>query len=120
MNGKGTHVIIDLVECKNIENLTKYVYVSSQVKQILVNNGFTISGLSHKIFDNNSFTFTITLEESHFALHTWPEFKKVNLDIYTCNYSKNNTMATIKCADEIEDLFNADDNASMKHILRRI
>lgn len=36
-------------------------------------------------------TGTVVLAESHLAIHTWPETRDVTLDVYVCNYSRDNS-----------------------------
>lgn len=36
-------------------------------------------------------TGIVIVSESHLTLHTWPERKYVNLDVFFCNYTHNNT-----------------------------
>lgn len=36
-------------------------------------------------------TGVIIVSESHLTIHTWPERRFVNLDVFFCNYSRNNT-----------------------------
>ena len=33
---------------------------------------------------------TVSLAESHMSIHTWPEYGRVNLDIYLSNFQRNN------------------------------
>jgi S-adenosylmethionine/arginine decarboxylase-like enzyme len=35
-------------------------------------------------FDNDAYTGTLLLSESHFSIHTWPENRSCNLDLFTC------------------------------------
>ena len=35
-------------------------------------------------------TGTVVLAESHLAIHTWPESGDVTLDVYVCNFSRDN------------------------------
>jgi spermidine synthase/S-adenosylmethionine decarboxylase len=35
-------------------------------------------------------TGAVVLAESHLAIHTWPELNAVTLDIYVCNFSRDN------------------------------
>lgn len=41
-------------------------------------------------FEPGGFTGIICLSESHLSVHTWPEFGKVNLDIYLSNFLRIN------------------------------
>jgi spermidine synthase len=36
-------------------------------------------------------TGTVVLAESHLAIHTWPESGDVTLDVYVCNFSRDNS-----------------------------
>jgi len=48
---------------------------------------------SHHIFDNDSFTSTMLLSESHINIHTWPEYETVFLDIFICNFREEITLS---------------------------
>ena len=38
-------------------------------------------------------TGAVVLAESHLAIHTWPELAAVTLDLYVCNFSRDNRAA---------------------------
>ena len=38
-------------------------------------------------------TGAVVLAESHLAVHTWPELRAVTLDLYVCNFSRDNSAA---------------------------
>ena len=47
-------------------------------------------GEVYHTFTPGGFTGIVCLSESHISLHTWPEFQKINLDIYLSNYLREN------------------------------
>lgn len=46
-------------------------------------------------------TGAVVLAESHLAVHTWPELGAVTLDLYVCNFSRDNTDAAEACFDRL-------------------
>ena len=55
-------------------------------------------------FEPHGVTVNITLAESHFTVHTWPEKKCVAIDIFTCG--DKNPRSVVKW---ILQYFNSDD-----------
>ena len=55
--------------------------------------GFEVVGDAfHQFGDGGGgVTGTVLLAESHLAIHTWPETRSVTLDIYVCDYSRDNS-----------------------------
>lgn len=102
----GTHIMGDLMSCDpdylfslNVEEIKR------KVSKIIKKNDLTELGSYYHRFDNNSFTGIIALSESHVSMHTWPELGIVNMDVYTCNYTKDNAEAAWKAFNEIAGLF---------------
>ncbi len=105
-NPIGTHIVGDLKQCDsgylfklNMEEVKK------KISKIIKKHKFTELGNCYHRFDNNSFTGVVALSESHISIHTWPELGMVNMDVYTCNYKRNNTEATRMAFDEIAKIF---------------
>jgi S-adenosylmethionine decarboxylase len=114
----GTHIILDLHDCdfawldsKEDESIAKVF------SDIIKRNGLTEVGKISYFFGPNSFTLIIALKESHLAVHTWPEHLYVSADIFTCNYSGDNTMKAHQISDEICKLF--DSKKIKKQIIER-
>jgi S-adenosylmethionine decarboxylase proenzyme len=80
----GVHYLIDI---DNIENtdIESQTFILNTCKKILENTNMTIlNSLVHK-FEPQGMTAIYLLSESHFSLHTWPEFKKIRMDLFTCS-----------------------------------
>ena len=105
-NPIGTHIVGNLVKCD-----PDYLFgldmngIKEKVSEIIKNNDLTELGSYYHKFDNNSFTGIVALSESHVSIHTWPELGVVNMDVYTCNYQRDNTDPTRKVFNEIAVLF---------------
>jgi spermidine synthase/S-adenosylmethionine decarboxylase len=50
-------------------------------------------------------TGAVVLAESHLAVHTWPELGAVTLDLYVCNYSRDNSAAAAACFERLATAF---------------
>lgn len=59
----------------------------------------------YKFTKQGGFTGIVSLVESHVAIHTWPEFNCLTLDVYLCNYSRDNSRVCRKIFDEICKIF---------------
>ena len=46
--------------------------------------GMTILNISTHCFEPQGLTVVLTLSESHFSLHSWPEQGCAAIDVYTC------------------------------------
>lgn len=59
-------------------------------------------------FEPGGFTGIICLSESHLSVHTWPEFGKINLDIYLSNFQRINNGTVRAIFDRIAAYFEAE------------
>ena len=94
----GLHLIADLYRCRDASNL---MLECAELEALCVeecrNAGLTPLGAYFYQFrdettgDAAGVTGTVVLAESHLAIHTWPESGDVTLDVYVCNYSRDNS-----------------------------
>jgi len=75
-------------------------------KQINIHN-LQIVGISTHSFEGGGFTAAICLMESHICIHTWPEFGQLTLDVYLCNYLKDNSEKVLHLGRLFKTYFNA-------------
>lgn len=94
---RSLHILADLHGCAgNPAFLTNKDKVRAKTLAMVRRAGFKIvASRFHKFLETSAggsgITGIIIVSESHVSLHTWPERSFLNLDIFFCNYSRNNT-----------------------------
>jgi S-adenosylmethionine decarboxylase len=86
----GYQTTIDFYNCKNPEiNSCKFIEdVLLEASKII---GLTVVNTTIHEFSPIGVSGVIVIEESHIAIHTWPEHNYVAIDFFTCNKSFNLT-----------------------------
>jgi len=108
---QGTHLIADLQGCAcSIALLCDASLLASHLKATVRDAGLSAVGETfHKFPDTppqpGGVTGVVLLAESHVAVHTWPEFGVVTLDVYVCNYSADNSARAAALMDALCALF---------------
>lgn len=78
----GCHLILDFhdskVDLNNLDELT------INFTKIIIESGATIESVMHKRFEPQGVSILYLLSESHFSIHTWPEFGACAIDFYHC------------------------------------
>ncbi len=86
----GLHKLLTLGVSSSLK-LTDLEGFKTCTQNILDNHELEQVGFSSHVFDNDSFTAAVCLKESHICIHTWPEFGQLTIDIYLCNYLRDNS-----------------------------
>lgn len=108
---QGLHLVADLQGCACEPGLLSDEAVLTQhLRRAVLAAGLTVVGEAfHRFPDNGAqpggVTGTVLLAESHVAMHTWPEFGVVTLDVYVCNYSADNTVRAEQLMEALLALF---------------
>lgn len=108
---QGSHLIADLQGCQCSQALLCNAEVlAAHLRSAVGDAGLTVVGETfHKFPDAGSqpggVTGVVLLAESHVAVHTWPEFGVVTLDVYVCNHSADNSPRAIALMDSLLALF---------------
>ena len=83
----GNHLIVDCWKIKNNLDTIK------EIKDLLISAALkanaTVLKYTFYKFKPQGITGVVLLSESHISIHTWPEFKYVAVDIYTCGNKAN-------------------------------
>ena len=103
MQTLGFHTLIELHGCdaKKINDtalVEKTLLEAAEIASLSVVN----TTIHH--FNPIGVSGVIVIKESHIAIHTWPEYKYVALDFFTCNesYELTEALAYIKTMFEAE------------------
>lgn len=88
MKALGRHLLIEFYNCRsNKLNLSKYL------EKILCESAKKSKAKVIKTIFHNFKPFGVSglviIAESHFSIHTWPEYKFASIDIYTCGEEIN-------------------------------
>jgi len=91
------HISLDFSGCQEIEKLKSRN--KNTVRDILAlarNAGCTIRKYHFDRFaPEEGYTLVVSISESHFAVITWPERSFINVDIFVCNYTKDNSLVAL-------------------------
>ena len=83
MKTLGITWLVELLNC-NSEKLNDPGLLEKILKKAVELSGATIVKTHFHRYPNNGISGIIVISESHFAMHTWPEFGYCAIDIFTC------------------------------------
>lgn len=78
------HIIIAVLHGISNERIRDNKFLSRTLKELLESDNFTINGSMSHTYDPQGFTTAHLLAESHAAVHTYPEFRSLFFDLYSC------------------------------------
>jgi S-adenosylmethionine decarboxylase len=112
----GTHVIASLT-AKTPNRLDDPQALQTAIDGWIAECRLQKLGDIYHHFDPSGFTAVICLSESHISVHTWPEYGRVNLDIYLSNYERDNDGTVRALYDSLVRWFDGD--ILQEQIIRR-
>ncbi len=83
MEGLGTHLIAELFDCNelHLNDVKKVEEVMMAAAEL--SSATIIKPFFHK-FSPFGISGVIVIAESHFTIHTWPEYGYAAVDVFTC------------------------------------
>jgi S-adenosylmethionine decarboxylase len=118
VGAEGLHLIGDLYQCQTGTDLmVESDLLKSACIKLCKAAGLQVVGENFFQFDDAGVTGCVLLAESHVAIHTWPEYGTVTVDVYVCNYNMNNSAKAQNVFDGIRKLFSPTD-ARTKNVQR--
>jgi S-adenosylmethionine decarboxylase len=102
----GTHLIATLTTEQN-ELLHQYNDFALLVNELIAKYELQKLGEVYHNFSPSGYTAVVCLSESHLSIHTWPEHRRINLDVYLSNYLRTNDGTVNSIYQAIKQHFNA-------------
>ena len=107
----NSHHFFGSVISDHSSKLTDSQSLTDHINNLLEELDVTCLGIQTYNFKDkegqHGFTSVYLLAESHIAIHTWPEYKVAELDVYLCNYLRDNRKKCEFIFDSIVEHFNA-------------
>ena len=92
MKSLGKHLIIELFQCDSTILNDPKTLEYHLLAAVRLSGATVIQPFFHQ-FSLHGVTGVVVVAESHFSLHTWPEYGYCALDIFTCGDSINGHQA---------------------------
>jgi|SRR3989344_7060515 len=103
----GIHILAEFHKCtKNIETLKRKSLIEKFALRLIKRGKLKVLHKHFHRFKDAGITGFILLAESHISVHTWPERdNSAILDIYVCNYKRNNSKKARRIFNEFRSFF---------------
>ncbi|MCG8474755.1 MAG: polyamine aminopropyltransferase [Cytophagales bacterium] len=88
MNALGRHIIVEFYDCKP-ELLNDVVYIENSMVASAETAGATVINSTFHHFSPYGVSGVVVIQESHLAIHTWPEYGYAAVDLFTCGQTVN-------------------------------
>ncbi|MBD2103629.1 S-adenosylmethionine decarboxylase family protein [Leptolyngbya sp. FACHB-261] len=113
---KSHHLSAVLTAAPEIFEWTETEFLSF-LKDSVQNVGLKAVGELAFTFEPQGISAVVLLEESHIALHFWPEKGKISVDIHVCDYQQNNRNKAEKLAQLLTLNISGNGNSDSWHYL---
>ena len=83
MNYLGNHLLVELYNC-NSNTINDVLKIEELLLEaVKISGANALNSTFHK-FSPHGVSGVVVISESHFSIHTWPEYGYCALDIFTC------------------------------------
>ncbi|TGN19641.1 adenosylmethionine decarboxylase [Leptospira idonii] len=94
MKALGQHVIAELYEC-DPEMINNHELVETIMLEAADVSGATVVNSTFHQFNPYGVSGCVVISESHFTIHTWPEYGYAAIDVFTCGDLIDNNKALL-------------------------
>lgn len=86
MNSLGRHILVEFTGC-NSDIMNDVFQIEQSMIQAAKDAGATVIQSSFHHFSPYGVSGVVVIQESHLAIHTWPEYQYAAVDLFTCGES---------------------------------
>ena len=83
MSTLGRHIIVEFYDCEP-EILNSVVHIEQRMEAAARTAGATVINTTFHHFSPYGVSGVVVIQESHLAIHTWPEYGYASVDLFTC------------------------------------
>jgi spermidine synthase len=83
MNALGRHILVEFTGC-NADILNDVSAIEKSMIQAAQTAGATVISSNFHHFSPWGVSGVVVIQESHLAIHTWPEYNYASVDLFTC------------------------------------
>ncbi len=83
MESLGKHIVADFFACR-ADILNEVLSVENAMVEAARKSGAVIIDTSFHHFSPYGVSGVVVIQESHLAIHTWPEYRFASVDVFTC------------------------------------
>ncbi len=83
MNSLGRHILVEFTDC-NSDILNDVETVEKAMVEAAKTAGATVINSTFHHFSPWGISGVVVIQESHLAIHTWPEYRYAAVDLFTC------------------------------------
>ncbi|NJL87191.1 MAG: adenosylmethionine decarboxylase, partial [Leptolyngbyaceae cyanobacterium SM1_1_3] len=88
MKSLGRHILVEFHGCST-EILNDVPLIEKSMTEAAKEAGATLISSVFHHFSPFGVSGVVVIQESHLAIHTWPEYRYAAVDLFTCGYSVN-------------------------------
>jgi len=109
MNSLGRHVLVEFFGC-SAEILNDVPVIETSMVEAASEAGATIISSVFHHFSPFGVSGVVVIQESHLAIHTWPEYRYAAVDLFTCGDTVNPWISY----DRLKAAFQADHGSAIE------
>ena len=103
----GTHIVANFMDCAyDFAGGLTAATMEHEMSKAATDAGLRpLGGFYYDFDDEGALTGACVLAESHITIHTWPELRYLTIDVFVCNYSRDNSQAAQTIIDHFQLIY---------------